>query len=63
MRNQPDLLATAPASRFPLTDFLCALIKMSPAERRAASPDRAAQRYGIRRDWAEYYIEQWRGIE
>lgn len=46
--------STAP----PLTQFIVDLMKMQPADRMKASPERAAQRYGIRQDWAEWWINE-----
>lgn len=55
-----DLFESKPTSRltFPLTDFMIALYKMTPEQRRNASAKRAAERYGIREDWAQFEIEQ-----
>lgn len=47
----------------PMTEFICALMKMTPAERRAASSERAAQRYGIPVEWAQWWIDEMQGAE
>jgi hypothetical protein len=46
----------------PLTEFLVALAKMTPDQRAKASAERAAERYGIRLDWAQHYINHWRRV-
>ena len=43
---------------FPLTTFVVALMKMEPAQRMKASAERAATRYGIRQDWAQWWIDE-----
>lgn len=55
-----DLFDNAPTTRlsFPLTDFMIALYKMTHEQRLKASAAKAAARYGIREDWAQFEIEQ-----
>ena len=42
--------------QLPLTQFVIALHKMTPAQRLRADPAKAAARYGIREDWAAWWI-------
>lgn len=48
------IASTAP----PLTRFIVDLMKMKPEDRMKASAERAARRYGIRQDWAQWWIEE-----
>lgn len=41
-----------------MTGFIVALMKMTHTQRAQASAARAAERYGIREDWAQWWIEQ-----
>ena len=43
-----------------LTPFLVALMRTDPAALTRADPVKLAAKYGIRADWARFYIEQWR---
>jgi len=47
---------------YPLTDFLVALIRMTPEQRQAASAERAASRYGLRLDWCEWWIAHFKTV-
>lgn len=47
-------------TRTGLTPFLVALIRTDPAALTRADPEKLAAKYGIRADWARFYIEQWR---
>lgn len=47
---------------FPLDEMNIALMKMSPAQRMKADPAKAAKKYGVRLDWAEYYVRHWRSV-
>jgi hypothetical protein len=50
------------ASRFPLTDFIAALIRMTPEQRMAASAERAAARYALPLEWCRWWIEHFRTV-
>jgi hypothetical protein len=42
-----------------LTPFLVAMMRADPAALRRADPAKLARKYGIRADWAEFYLTQW----
>ncbi len=42
----------------PLTEFIIALYKMTPEQRRGASAERAAARYGLPVDWCQWWIDE-----
>lgn len=42
----------------PATRFLRDLYKMTPEQRAKASAERAAKRYGIKQDWAQFCINE-----
>ena len=42
--------------RFPLTDFLIAMLKAPPGSLDRADPDKLADKYTVRRDYAAGYI-------
>lgn len=44
-------------TRFPLTDFLCEMMHAPRADLLRANPDKLAAKYGIRADWARYYLD------
>jgi hypothetical protein len=50
------------SQRFPLTDFIVALIRMTPEQRAAASADRAATRYALPLPWCEWWIAHFRTV-
>lgn len=43
---------------FPMTDFIVALHKMTPEQKLAASPEKAAERYGLSVDRCRWWIGQ-----
>lgn len=45
-------------TRFPLTDFLLNLAKADPRAIARTDPVKAARKYGIRADWAKFYMEE-----
>lgn len=47
-----------PAAATGLTRFIVDLMKMSPDNRAKASAEKAAERYGIRQDWADWWINE-----
>lgn len=56
-------LPGAERQRFPGTEFICALFKMSPAQRLNASAERAAQRYGLSLEECEWWINHARHVD
>lgn len=62
MSEQLALIAEQEPQRFPLTEFIVALFRMTPEQRMAADPKRAAERYGLPLPWCEFYINQARRI-
>lgn len=47
-----------PKIAMPLTDFIVALYKMTPEQRRSASAQRAAERYGLTSDLCQWWITE-----
>lgn len=43
---------------FPLTAFLCAMMSAPRDALIRANPDKLALKYGIRPDWARFYLNQ-----
>jgi hypothetical protein len=63
MMEQPALFAEQQyEGRFPLTEFIAALMKMTPQQRRAASAERAAERYGLPVARCQGYIDHFRSL-
>lgn len=56
------MTAPPPSQRFPLTEFIVALIRMTPEQRFAASAERAAARYGLPIDWCRWWIAHFRTV-
>lgn len=54
--------ASLPRVRFPYTEFMVALIKMTPEQRAKASAEKAAARYGLPLEWCEWEINWWRNV-
>lgn len=52
----------APGQKFPLTDFIVALIRMTPEQRMAASAERASARYSLPLEWCRWWIEHFRTV-
>lgn len=50
------------APRFPLTEFIIALMRMTPPQRQAASAERASKRYGLPLPWCRWWIEHYRTV-
>lgn len=45
---------------FPLTEYLVAMMKAPREALASADPAKLAAKYGVRADWARWYLEQWR---
>jgi hypothetical protein len=43
-------------AKFPLTAFLCAMMRAPRADLLRANPDKLAAKYGIPADWARFYL-------
>jgi hypothetical protein len=48
--------------KFPLTEFIVALARMTPEQRQAASAERASSRYGLPLPWCEWWIKHFRSV-
>jgi len=51
-----------PNLRFPATEMMVALMKMTPEQRARASAEKAAARYGLPLERCEFEINWWRGV-
>jgi hypothetical protein len=48
--------------RFPRTQFILALMKMTPQQRLNASAEKAAERYGLPLEDCQWWINHYRGV-